>query len=126
LIFIKGDNDTYGSEDSFNGKHYPMELHLVFYKEMYGNQENATRHSDGLAVLAFFFRISQKPNAAYVEVTKLLQKITNPNTNASFEEPLALEDYIHSNMDDYYVYNGSLTTPPCLDKFFNKFYFMLH
>ncbi|KAG5677935.1 hypothetical protein PVAND_007649 [Polypedilum vanderplanki] len=115
LHFHWGDNDTYGSEDSFNGKHFPMELHVVFYKQKYGTQENALKHEDGLAVLAFFFVIAQKPNPSYVEVSKLLKRIISPNTNATFEDPLALEDYMHSNMHEYYVYNGSLTTPPCLE-----------
>jgi carbonic anhydrase len=114
-IVLVGDNDSYGSEDSLNGKHFPMELHLVFYKQEYGSQESALKHSDGLAVLAFFFKISQKPNAAYVQITQLLTQIIEPNTNASFDVPLALEDYIHINTDEYYVYNGSLTTPPCLE-----------
>ena len=68
LSFFLADNDTYGSEDSINGKYFPMELHIVFYKSLYKSQENAKKHSDGLAVLAFFFIISQKPNSAYVEV----------------------------------------------------------
>ncbi|KAL7050877.1 hypothetical protein ACKWTF_004254 [Chironomus riparius] len=115
LHFHWGDNDSYGSEDSFNGKHFPMELHVVFYKQKYGSFENATNFSDGLAVLAFFFIITHKPNPSYVEVTKLLQQISEPDTQAAFEEPLALEDYLHTNMNDYYVYNGSTTTPPCLE-----------
>lgn len=117
INIIVGDNDSYGSEDSFNGKHFPMELHVVFHKQKYGSYENATNYSDGLVVLAFFFIIAQKPNPSYVEMSKLLQQITEPETQASFEEPLALEDYLHINMNDYYVYNGSTTTPPCLDKY---------
>jgi carbonic anhydrase len=85
-----------------------MELHVVFYKRMYGSQENALKHEDGLTVLAFFFAIALKPNPSYVEVSKLLRRITKPHTNASFEDPLALEDYMHSNMHDYYVYNGNV------------------
>lgn len=102
-----------------------MELHLVFYKKEYESQTNAVNYHDGLAVLAFFFKIAQKPNPSYVEISKLLQKIVNPNTNASFEEPLALEDYIHTNVNDYYVYNGSLTTPPCLDKYLYQHVFIM-
>lgn len=92
-----------------------MELHVVFYNKEYGSQKNALKYENGLTVLAFFFSISHKPNPSYVEVSKLLQQITNPYTNASFEEPLALEDFMHTDMNDFYVYNGSLTTPPCLE-----------
>lgn len=95
-----------------------MELHMVFYKKEYKSQELALKHSDGLTVLAFFFSISHKPNSAYVEVSKNLQKVIKAHTDISFEYPLALEDYIHTDLSEYYVYNGSLTTPPCLDKYF--------
>lgn len=115
---IPADNDSLGSEDTINGKRFPMELHMVFYKKEYKSQDLALKHSDGLTVLAFFFSISHKPNSAYVEVAENLQKIIKAHTNSSFEYPLALEDYIHLELDEYYVYNGSLTTPPCLDKYF--------
>lgn len=95
-----------------------MELHMVFYKKEYKSQEFALKHSDGLTVLAFFFSISHKPNSAYVEVSKNLQKVIKAHTNVSFEYSLALEDYISADLNEYYAYNGSLTTPPCLDKFY--------
>lgn len=91
---------------------------MVFFKKEYKSQEVALKNSDGLAVLAFFFAISQKPNSAYVEVSKNLQKVTKAHTSTTFEYPLALEDYIHTDLHEYYIYNGSLTTPPCLDKYF--------
>ena len=103
-----------------------MELHVVSYKQKYGSLENALNHSDGIAVLAFFFKISKKPNPSYVEVSKILRKITETNSKMTFEEPLALEDYLHTNMHEYYVYNGSLTTPPCLDKYLHFKYICLH
>lgn len=115
-IFL-ADNDTYGSEDSINGKYFPMELHIVFFKSSYKTQENAIKHSDGLVVLAFFFIISQKPNTAYVEVSQSLKKIIKAHTSTSLEYPLSLWDYINEDIDDFFVYNGSLTTPPCLDKY---------
>lgn len=95
-----------------------MELHVVFYKSMYKSQDNAMKHSDGLAVLAFFFIISQKPNSAYVEVSQSLKKIVKAHTSTTLEYPLALGDYLHDDINEFFVYNGSLTTPPCLDKYF--------
>lgn len=93
---------------------------MVFYKKEYKSQELALKHADGLTVLAFFFSISHKPSAAYVEVSKNLQKVVKAHANTSFEYALALEDYIHTDLSEYYVYNGSLTTPPCLDEYFKN------
>lgn len=76
--------------------------------------KEATLHSDGLAVIAFFFKVS-KPNPAYLEMTELLGSIVKPHTTASFKKPLPLQEFMLPSMHEYYVYNGSLTTPPCLE-----------
>lgn len=91
-----------------------MELHVVFFKKEYGSMKEAILHSDGLAVMAFFFKIG-KPNAAYNEISQLLGKIMKPFSTASFNQPIALRKLMLKNMNEYYVYNGSLTTPPCLE-----------
>ena len=91
-----------------------MELHVVFFKQEYGDMKEATFYSDGLAVMAFFFKISN-PNPSYEEMSELLGTIIKPHTSASFKQPLALQEFMLSSMNEYYVYNGSLTTPPCLE-----------
>lgn len=100
--------------DAFNGKHFPMELHVVFFKSEYKTMKDATTHSDGLAVMAFFFKVS-KPNPAYEEMSKLLETITKPKMVATFTNPVALRSLVSKDITEYYVYNGSLTTPPCLE-----------
>lgn len=87
---------------------------MVFFKKEYGSMKEATLKSDGLAVMAFFFKISNS-NPAYEELSELLATITMPHTTASFSQPLALQDFMLTNLHEYYVYNGSLTTPPCLE-----------
>lgn len=72
--------------------------------------DEATKHSDGLLVMAFFFEVSNNTNLAYVEFTNLLDEIKKPNMKVSLKHPLALIDYVQTNFDEYYVYNGSLTT----------------
>lgn len=95
-----------------------MELHIVLFNKAYGTQENAMKHSDGLAVLAFFFIISQNPNPSYIEISQSLKRIIKAPKSTMLEYPLALDDYIHDDLNEFFVYNGSLTTPPCLDKYF--------
>jgi hypothetical protein len=36
---------------------FPLELHIVMYKENYGTFDNATHYKDGLAVLAVFYEV---------------------------------------------------------------------
>lgn len=100
--------------DAFNGKHFPMELHVVYFKKEYKTMNEAMQHSDGLVVMAFFFKIGGA-NPAYEEMSELLTTIVKPHTTASFADPLALQDFMLPELHDYYVYNGSLTTPPCLE-----------
>lgn len=77
LHYHWGDNDSYGSEgnliriqlnyprlscffnrllliikDSLNGKHYPMELHVVSFRKEYKSMKEATSKADGLVVMA--------------------------------------------------------------------------
>ncbi|CAO1306383.1 unnamed protein product [Diamesa hyperborea] len=113
LHFHWGGNDSYGSEDLILGKSFPMELHMVFYKKEYRLMRSALNHPDGLTVLAFFFEISKEPNPAYEEITEILAAVIKSESNATFINPPALRGLISDNLDEYYVYNGSLTTPPC-------------
>lgn len=71
-----------------------MELHVLFYKDKYGSMTNATKHPDGLAVMAFFFKIADYTNSAYVELTQSLEKIKHINSNTTLNHPHALLDYV--------------------------------
>ncbi|XP_055312343.1 carbonic anhydrase 1-like [Sitodiplosis mosellana] len=113
LHFHWGENDTMGSEDSIDGHSFPMELHMVFYKKQYRNIRSAMENSDGLAVLAFFFNLDDKDNPNYIEITELLSNVSEPETSAPFTRLNSIQDLILSDLDEYYTYHGSLTTPPC-------------
>lgn len=140
LHFHWGDNDTMGSEDLIDGQSFPMELHMVFYKKTYRNIRSAMDEQDGLAVLAFFYHVSymlnhsldfeiefnfslnfsvpfhqvdDEDNPNYIEFTELLMNISDALTSISFQQTKSIHDILLSELNDYYTYNGSLTTPPC-------------
>lgn len=92
-----------------------MELHVVMFKKEYGNSTNAMTKSDGLAVLAFFFNIVPVNNLAYEEMSELLETIKTPPAYANVTTPPSLMHLLTVNLHEYYVYNGSLSTPPCLE-----------
>lgn len=58
LHFHWGDNDNIGSERAINGKKYPIELHLVFFKKEYGNIASALNHPDGICALSCLFEVN--------------------------------------------------------------------
>ncbi|XP_017488485.1 PREDICTED: carbonic anhydrase 7, partial [Rhagoletis zephyria] len=112
LHFHWGDNDTVGSEDRINNVSFPAELHMVFRNTKYQTFGEAAKHSNGVAVLAYFYKITEDDNSDYAEFTELLQHVIKPNSVAKFVDPPNLWDFVNVYME-YYTYVGSLTTPPC-------------
>ncbi|XP_054734169.1 carbonic anhydrase 3 [Anastrepha obliqua] len=113
LHFHWGDNDTVGSEDRINNISFPAELHMVFRNTKYQTFGEAAKEGNGVTVLAFFYAIVAHDNFDYAEFTELLEQVVKPDSVAKFRDPPCLWDFIHFDVQDYYTYIGSLTTPPC-------------
>ncbi|KAJ0069621.1 hypothetical protein NL108_011563, partial [Boleophthalmus pectinirostris] len=101
-----------GSEHMVNNKQYAGEMHVVhFNSEKYPNMSVAVDKSDGLAVLGVFIEIGDF-SPAFDQFLKFLngvkyrgQKVQVPGFN--------VRNLFPSRLDEYYRYDGSLTTPPC-------------
>ncbi|XP_039290794.1 carbonic anhydrase 2 [Nilaparvata lugens] len=115
LHFHWGVNDSVGSEDTINNHSYSMELHMVFYKTKYGDVDNAIKHKDGLLVLAIFYEAGHLDNLVYSEIVDSLKKIEYPKMSVMLHKGFTLKDFLPSDVEHYFTYNGSLTTPPCLE-----------
>ncbi|WP_423840910.1 carbonic anhydrase [Vibrio mytili] len=85
------------SENHVDGKSYPLEAHYVHADEQ-GN----------LAVVAVFF----KRGEANPALAKLLENVPVKDSNVTIKAPFDASALIPSGQD-YYRFNGSLTTPPC-------------
>ncbi|XP_018328028.1 carbonic anhydrase 15-like isoform X2 [Agrilus planipennis] len=59
LHFHWGERSDFGSEHTFTGKRYPMEMHMVHRNKNYRTMEEAMKHADGLMVLAFFYELNK-------------------------------------------------------------------
>lgn len=89
------------SENQFDGKNYPMEVHLV-HADKDGN----------LAVVAVMFEEGAEANAGLKQFWPQMPK--------EAEKTVALTDKVDVSAllpadHDYYRFNGSLTTPPCTE-----------
>ncbi|KAI1235045.1 Carbonic anhydrase 12, partial [Lamprotornis superbus] len=105
-------NKSEGSEHTVSGKHFAAELHIVHYNsEKYPDITAAMDKADGLAVLAVLLEIGPF-NPSYEKIFRHFrnvkykdQKVLVPGFN--------IQELLPDRLDEYYRYEGSLTTPPC-------------
>ncbi|XP_068596030.1 carbonic anhydrase 12 [Brachionichthys hirsutus] len=101
-----------GSEHIINNKQYAAELHVVhFNSDNYPTLSAAVDKSDGLAVLGVLIEIGEF-NPAFEQFLKYIngiryrdQRVQIPGFN--------IRALLPARLDEYYRYDGSLTTPPC-------------
>ncbi|KAL7832381.1 hypothetical protein AOLI_G00299290 [Acnodon oligacanthus] len=111
--FHWGKENQRGSEHTVNFKAFPMELHLIHWNStLFNSVEEAMGKRNGILIIALFVQVG-KEHLGLKAVTDVLQDLQykgktkiipcfNPNT--LLPDPL---------LRDYWVYEGSLTTPPC-------------
>ncbi|KAM3921641.1 carbonic anhydrase 6 [Leptodactylus fuscus] len=109
------DLETSGSEHTVDGMRYMAELHIVHYNsDLYKTFDEAKDKPQGLAVLAFLYVDGNFENTYYSEIISKLSKIRYAGqvTEIKSLNPLAM---LPEDLDRYYRYDGSLTTPPCTE-----------
>ncbi|XP_047496162.1 carbonic anhydrase 2-like [Penaeus chinensis] len=111
--FHWGHDSSLGSEHTIDGVRYPMELHLVHYKGAYGSLAEAVKKSDGLAVLGVMLEVSNSDNPALTPLVTALRNITDSGMFAEVDARHPLRAFLPRNLDTFYRYSGSLTTPTC-------------
>ena len=89
------------SENTLDGKHFPLEGHLVFK-----NSNNQ------LAVIAVFFKAGNKKNGALAELFSNLP--ARSDEEITLNTPFNAQDLLPDSLA-YYTFSGSLTTPECTE-----------
>lgn len=108
---------TGGSEHTINGVQEFAELHFVHYNTKYLTLGNAVDKSDGLAVLGIMaVKKGNVDNPAFEQLlTSVLDSsVTFKGQNAVIPS-IDFQGLFPLNLDLYYRYLGSLTTPDCLE-----------
>jgi len=105
-----------GSEHALNGKKYFGEMHIVHRDKQLYNLTMGLGQPNGVAVLGFFVEeLETEDNEALRPIIDHLVKI--PQTNNIVDiPPFALKKIVPENIENYFRYEGSLTTPPCSEK----------
>ncbi|XP_061922311.1 receptor-type tyrosine-protein phosphatase zeta isoform X1 [Entelurus aequoreus] len=102
-----------GSEHSLNGMKYPLEMQIYGYDpEDVQSVDEATRESGRIAALAVLFQISLDDNDNLNPLVDAVNTVSRFGKSGSVEA-FSLQSLLPNNTDKYYIYNGSLTSPPC-------------
>lgn len=114
LHFHWGDRNNRGSEHVLNDIRYPMEMHIIHRNRKYKNVAEALGHPDGLTVLGFFYQIRENDNPDLATIVRNLDTVEAYDQNISLNITFSLASLISNvDVDKFYTYKGSLTTPPC-------------
>ncbi|KGL95846.1 Carbonic anhydrase 15, partial [Charadrius vociferus] len=115
LHFHWGSPAGNGSEHTLDGRQLPMELHIVHINVKYRTLAEAKGHPNGLAVLGFFFQVSETPNTNYNTIVAGLRNVSHAGDSVDLASTFRLSTLLPraSRLSGYYRYQGSLTTPDC-------------
>jgi len=111
----KDEKSIGGSEHTVNGKHYPVEMHIVHIKKGIKDMVEASKIRDSLLVLGVFLEVDpslssdEEPFYKILEAAPKYQASNIPNENI-----IKLSDLLPTSKS-FYRYFGSLTTPPCYE-----------
>ncbi|XP_036431937.1 carbonic anhydrase 12 isoform X1 [Colossoma macropomum] len=101
-----------GSEHTVNGKQFAAEMHVVHFNSgKYPNISMALDKSDGLAVLGVFIEVGEF-NPAFEQFLKYVNGIKYRDQKVQVPA-FSIRDLLPAHLDEYFRYDGSLTTPPC-------------
>ncbi|KAM9506620.1 carbonic anhydrase 6-like [Salvelinus alpinus] len=109
------DLEESGAEHTLDGIRYMAELHVVHYNsDKYKSFQEASDKPDGLAVLAFFFEDGHFENTYYSDFINNLEKVKYAGQSLNIST-LNVRSMLPENLNHFFRYQGSLTTPPCYE-----------
>ena len=71
---------------------------------------------DGVAVVGVFYEIDRESNPKLQDVIDSVSSVTKTTSTLDVNYALKLIDLFPNNLNNFYRYRGSLTTPPCTEK----------
>uniref|UniRef100_A0A8C5SV78 Carbonic anhydrase n=1 Tax=Laticauda laticaudata TaxID=8630 RepID=A0A8C5SV78_LATLA len=105
-------NKQEGSEHTISGRHFAAELHIVHYNaDQYLDLKSAIDKPNGLAVLAILMEEGDF-NPSFEKIFSHFQRVKYKDQE-TIVPGFNVRDLLPDRLDDYYRYEGSLTTPPC-------------
>uniref|UniRef100_A0A1B0G191 Alpha-carbonic anhydrase domain-containing protein n=1 Tax=Glossina morsitans morsitans TaxID=37546 RepID=A0A1B0G191_GLOMM len=114
IHFHWGDKNNRGAEHVVNDIRYTMEMHIVHRNRKYSNLTEALGYTDGVAVMGFFYNLDEDEGLGLTAISRHLHLVPEAHNEAILNVTFSLSSLISGvDVDKFYTYKGSLTTPPC-------------
>lgn len=113
IHFHWGSSDNSGSEHAILGNKFPVEMHIVHFNQKYDSVEGALSRQDGLMVVAVFFQVAAEDNPQLNPLFDQISRVRCAGQSVILNDFLTVASFLPVNRNDFYRYQGSLTTPPC-------------
>ncbi|XP_034391882.1 receptor-type tyrosine-protein phosphatase zeta isoform X3 [Cyclopterus lumpus] len=102
-----------GSEHSLDGVKYPLEMQIYCYEEhRFASLEEAMKAGGRVTALAVLLETSADDNVNFAAIIDGVNSVSRYGKSGAVP-PFAPRGLLPNATDKYFIYNGSLTSPPC-------------
>nr|XP_048306920.1 receptor-type tyrosine-protein phosphatase zeta isoform X3 [Myodes glareolus] len=104
-----------GSEHSLEGQKFPLEMQVYcFDADRFSSFEEAVKGKGRLRALSVLFEVGMEENLDFKAIIDGIEGVSRFGKQTALD-PFILQNLLPNSTDKYYIYNGSLTSPPCTD-----------